>query len=79
MTYELENGNGIAVIHLREGQAKRLRSRDLPSLDRPLRVAISHGRTVLRAESLEEALRALRSLPRDQQRRHRGRHRSRRR
>jgi ATP-dependent helicase HrpA len=65
LAYEMENGNGVAVLYLREGQARRLRTKDLPALDRPMRFAISHGRSVFKAESLDDVQRALRSLPRD--------------
>jgi hypothetical protein len=69
LSYEVENGNAVAIIHLREGQARRLRKGGLPQLDRPIRFAITHGRSVFRAESIEEAFRALKSLPREQHQR----------
>lgn len=82
LDYEIENGSAVAVLHLREGQARRLKERELPALDRPLRFAISHGRSVYRAESVDEVLRAIRSLPRAEgqkrgRRDHRSRHRRR--
>jgi ATP-dependent helicase HrpA len=43
LDYEVENGQGIARVRLREGQAKRLRADDLPRLDRPLRFAVQRG------------------------------------
>jgi len=60
LTYELENGSGVVRLHLREGQAKRLRDRDLPALDRPLRFAVAHGQREVRAESLEDLQQTLR-------------------
>jgi hypothetical protein len=42
--YEVENGEGVARLRLREGQAKRLRADDLPPLDRPVRFAVQRGR-----------------------------------
>jgi len=74
LSYEMENGNAVAVIHLREGQARRLRKGSLPPVDRPMRFAITHGRSVFRAESIDEAVRALRSLPREREPKH-GKHR----
>ena len=44
LDYEIQNGEGIARVRLREGQAKRLRADDLPRLDRPLRFAVQRGR-----------------------------------
>jgi hypothetical protein len=41
LDYELADGQGIARVRLREGQARRLRDGDLPPLDRPLRFACS--------------------------------------
>src|SRR6185503_1662887 len=37
LRYEVENGTAVVVLHLREGQARRLRPREIPPLDRPLR------------------------------------------
>jgi hypothetical protein len=42
--YELQNGEGVARVHLREGQAKRLRADEVPPLDRPIRFAVQRGR-----------------------------------
>jgi len=44
LDYEIQNGEGIARIRLREGQAKRLRPDELPKLDRPVRFAVQRGR-----------------------------------
>ena len=42
--YELQNGQGVARVRLREGQAKRLRHDEVPVLDRPVRFAVQRGR-----------------------------------
>jgi hypothetical protein len=71
LTYDLEEGAGIVRVRLREGQARRLRPRDLPEFDRPLRFEVVRGkREVVRARSLEELRMAIRSLP-TKARRHR--------
>jgi hypothetical protein len=44
LDYEVRNGQGIARVRLREGQAKRLRADELPRLDRPLVFAVQRGR-----------------------------------
>jgi len=42
--YELQRGEGVARVRLREGQAKRLRADEVPVLDRPVRFAVQQGR-----------------------------------
>jgi hypothetical protein len=42
--YELQRGEGVARVRLREGQAKRLRADEVPVLDRPVRFAVQRGR-----------------------------------
>ncbi len=44
LDYELQNGEGVARVRLREGQAKRLRVDEIEPLDRPLRFALQRGR-----------------------------------
>lgn len=62
--YEVERTGGAARLRLREGQARRLRPADLPSLDRPVRFTVVRGkREALRAESLQELQRMLRTVP----------------
>jgi hypothetical protein len=64
IAYELEGLKPVAVLMLREGQARRLRERDLPSLDRPLRLSVRRKqREIVRAESVEELHRRLQLLP----------------
>lgn len=66
LTYEVLDGSGIARLHLREGQARRLRPQDLPNLDRPLHYAITRTRQdPAVGATLAEALRALRTEPRE--------------
>ena len=43
LEYELQNGEGVARVRLREGQAKRLRADEVPVLDRPIRFAVQRG------------------------------------
>lgn len=76
VTYEIEGGVGIARLRLREGQARRLRHRDLPQIERPLRLSVYRGRReVARASSLDELDRMLRRLPQRERRSRRGRRR----
>ena len=63
--YELQNGEGVARIRLREGQAKRLRLDEVPALDRPVRFAVQRGRhPPLLADTLPELQALLRKVPR---------------
>jgi ATP-dependent helicase HrpA len=43
LDYEIQGGQGVARVRLREGQAKRLHPDELPRLDRPLRFAVQRG------------------------------------
>jgi hypothetical protein len=64
LRYEFEAGQPIVRIRLREGQARRLRARDLPRLDRPVRLSVYRGkREVVRASSLEELQQLVSELP----------------
>jgi hypothetical protein len=58
--YEIADGEGVVRLHLREGQARRLRPQDVPVFDRPLRFAVvrNHGAPAL-GDTLAEAIRAL--------------------
>ena len=65
LIYDVENGTPVVRIVMKEGQARRLRSRDLPRLDRPVTFSVMRGRReVLRAGSLEELRAGLAGLPR---------------
>jgi ATP-dependent helicase HrpA len=59
LDYEVVDGEGIARIRLREGQAKRLHPGELPPLDRPLHFAVQRGR---HAPLLADTLPALQAL-----------------
>ena len=64
LEYEVEDGQGIARVHLREGQAKRLRANELPPLDRPLRFAVRRGRHApLLADTISDLQAQLRRAP----------------
>jgi hypothetical protein len=43
LEYEIEQGQAVVRLRLREGQARRLRSEELPALDRPLRFREPRG------------------------------------
>ena len=63
--YELQDGQGVARLRLREGQAKRLRPEEVPALDRPVRFAVQRGRhPPLLADTLPELQALLRKAPR---------------
>ncbi len=65
LVYDLDNGTPVVRIRMKEGQARRLRPRDLPRLDRPLVFSVLRGRgEVLRARSVEELRAGLAGLPR---------------
>lgn len=81
LIYEIEGDAGVVRLRLREKQAVRLRERDLPETDRPLRFSVFRGRQeVVRAASLEELAEGLRALTAKRTERRSGpRHRGRRR
>jgi hypothetical protein len=61
--YDVEQGVGIVRLRLKEGQARRLHPRDLPSFDRPVRFTVTRGKhEAVRASSLDELRQGLRSL-----------------
>jgi ATP-dependent helicase HrpA len=63
--YELADGTGVARVRLREGQARRLRTDELPPLDRPLRFAVVRGRHApVLADTLPELQAELKGAPR---------------
>jgi hypothetical protein len=70
LDYEIENGKGVARMRLRVGQARRLKAKDLPVLDRPLRFTVLRGRRpAIRADTLEDLHRQLAALPTKAERR----------
>jgi ATP-dependent helicase HrpA len=67
LDYEVLDGEGIARVRLREGQAKRLRPDELPPLDRPLRFAVQRGRHApLLADTLPALQAILRRAPKSE-------------
>jgi hypothetical protein len=65
LDYDIETGGGIVRLRLKEGQARRLRLEDLPTLDRPLRFTVIRGkRPAIQATSIEDMRRQLMELPR---------------
>jgi hypothetical protein len=52
LVYEVRDGQGIARLYLREGQARRLRGSDLPVFDRPLVFAVRRRGDVIQAETV---------------------------
>ena len=64
LEYDVEAGEPVVRMLLREGQARRLRPGDLPPLDRPLRFEVARGRhPPLRAGSLGALHEELRRVP----------------
>jgi ATP-dependent helicase HrpA len=53
LEYAVEQGAPVARLLLREGQARRLRTGDLPPLDRPLRLVVRRGGESLEATTIE--------------------------
>ena len=65
LDYEIQGGEPVARVRLREGQAKRLRLDEIPRLDRPLRFAVQRGRhSPLLADTLPALQALLRQSPR---------------
>jgi hypothetical protein len=61
--YEVETGGGVVRLRIKEGQARRLRARDLPPFDRPVRFTVLRGkREAVRADTLEDLQRQLSGL-----------------
>ena len=80
LDYDIEGGTAVVRLRLREGQARRLKTRDLPELDRPTRFTVVRGQgPALRADSLEEMQHGLRNLPKRERRERPKHHRRRRR
>jgi ATP-dependent helicase HrpA len=70
LDYEIEQGQAVVRLRLREGQARRLRAEELPALDRPLRFSVPRGRDPeIRAATLEELRDLLHRAPSTQRRR----------
>ncbi|HVH67510.1 MAG TPA: helicase-related protein [Gemmatimonadales bacterium] len=68
--YDVEQGVGVARLRLKEGQARRLQSRDLPAFDRPVRFTVLRGkRDGVRSDSLEDLRRQLSGMSRGERER----------
>ena len=64
LAYEIRAGEAVARLTLREGQARRIRAGDLPTLDRPIVFAVRRGaHPPIMADSLEELQRLLQRQP----------------
>jgi len=65
LEYDIQGGVAVVRLQLKEGQARRLQPRDLPTLDRPLRFTVLRGkRPAVRGDSLADLRRQLSELPR---------------
>jgi len=66
LDYEVEDGEGVVVLRLREGQLRRLKEEDLPTVDRPLRFAVVRGqKPALRGRTLDALRDAIQHEPRE--------------
>jgi hypothetical protein len=68
IAYEVEQGQGIARVWLREGQAWRVTEDELPPLDRPLRFGVAREDGQVLATTLAELLEKLAAAPRPERR-----------
>ncbi|MFQ5705190.1 MAG: helicase-related protein [Gemmatimonadales bacterium] len=74
LRYDLQGDSGVIRIRLKESQARRLRARDVPKLDRPVYFSITRGkREIARAGSFDELSDLLKRLPARRERRGRSR------
>ena len=61
--YDVDQGVGVVRLRLKEGQARRLHPRDLPSFDRPVRFTVTRGKhEAVRANTIDDLRKGLRSL-----------------
>jgi len=61
--YDVDQGVGVIRLRLKEGQARRLHPRDLPTFDRPVRFTVTRGKhEAVRASSLDDLRQGLRTL-----------------
>jgi len=71
LDYEVEDGQGVVVLRLREGQLRRLKVEDLPKVDRPLWFSVMRGsKPALRGRTLDELRAAIQNEPRERRGRH---------
>ncbi len=79
LDYDIENGQPVVRLRMKEGVARRLRALDVPALDRPVLFTVVRGKqSSIRASSIEELRRALTASRSDQRRSPRARTRRRR-
>jgi hypothetical protein len=70
LEYEMEGARGVVSVQLKEAQVKRLRARDIPEFDRPVRFCVRERRGPrLRSESIDGLRQQLHDQRRRQQRR----------
>ena len=61
--YDVDQGVGVVRLRLKEGQARQLHPRDLPSFDRPVRFTVTRGKhEAVRANTIDDLRKGLRSL-----------------
>jgi len=71
LDYEVEDGEGVVVLRLREGQLRRLKPEEIPKVDRPLRFSVMRGsKPALHGRTLDELRDALQNEPRERRGRH---------
>jgi len=64
LDYEIEDGQGVVRLRLREGQVRRLRPEHLPGFDRPIRFAVLRGQEEsVRGDTIEAVREALLRKP----------------
>jgi ATP-dependent helicase HrpA len=69
LEYDVEGGVGVVRLRLKEGQARRLQSHDLPAFDRPVRFVVARGkRPAVRGETPEDLRRQLSGAARSESR-----------
>jgi hypothetical protein len=60
LDYEIENGQAVVRVRMKEALARRLGSHEVPALDRPVAFTVMRGKhTAIRAASLQELRRLL--------------------
>ena len=60
LEYEIEDGQPVVRLIVRQGQARRLQNADLPSVDRPLRFTVTRGKgPAIQARDIDELRRKL--------------------
>ena len=79
LDYDIEDGQPVVRLRMKEGVARRLRAHEVPALDRPVLFTVVRGKqSSIRASSIEELRRAVTAARSDQRRSPRARTRRRR-